>query len=180
MSLPNLEVLKPSTCWELLSDWVMVINATFNNIPPFHCKMSGFIRGKLLSITFLYYKISNLQNLDNKSLYSAIVIYNKIQGPSLPWLYGSWSYNYLCNQCLSPLMLWVQISIRTRCTTLCDKVCQWLATGRWFSLGPTVSSTNKTAYHVVTEISLKVALNTFKQTNNTIKFLLFSLFNVNH
>jgi hypothetical protein len=42
------------------------------------------------------------------------------------WSYGSWIYNYLCNQCLSPLMLWVRISIRERCTTLCDKVCQWL------------------------------------------------------
>jgi hypothetical protein len=49
----------------------------------------------------------------------------------------------LCNQCLSPLMLWVRISIRASCTTLCDKVCQWLATGRWFSPGPPVSSTNK-------------------------------------
>jgi hypothetical protein len=44
--------------------------------------------------------------------------------------------NYLCNQCLSPLMLWVRISIRARCTTLCDKVCQWLATDQWFSSGP--------------------------------------------
>jgi len=26
----------------------------------------------------------------------------------------------------------------------CDKVCQWLATCRWFSQGTTVSSTNKT------------------------------------
>jgi len=26
-------------------------------------------------------------------------------------------------------------------TTLCDKVCQWLATGLWFSLGTPVSST---------------------------------------
>jgi hypothetical protein len=24
------------------------------------------------------------------------------------WSYGSWIYNYLCNQCLSPLMLWVR------------------------------------------------------------------------
>ena len=56
-------------------------------------------------------------------------------GTSWPWLYGSWIYNYLCNQCLSPLMLWVQISIRARCNTLCDKVCQWLAKGRWFSPG---------------------------------------------
>jgi len=42
-------------------------------------------------------------------------------GQELSWLwpYGSWIYNYLCNQCLSPVMLWVRISIRARCTTLC-------------------------------------------------------------
>ena len=62
----------------------------------------------------------------------------KFKGPSWLWLHGSWIYNYLCNQSLSPLMLWDRISIRVRCTTLCDKVCQWLAAGRWFSLGPHV------------------------------------------
>jgi hypothetical protein len=85
---------------------------------------------------------------------------------SWPWSYGSWINNYLCNQCLSPLMLRVRISIRARCTTLCDKVCQWLATARWFSLGPPISPTNKTDYHDITEMLLKVALNTLKQTNN--------------
>jgi hypothetical protein len=25
-----------------------------------------------------------------------------------PWSYGSWIYNYLCYQCLSPLKLWVR------------------------------------------------------------------------
>ena len=79
---------------------------------------------------------------------------------SWPWSYGSWVYN-----CLWPLMLWVRISIRVRCTILCDKVCQWLATGRWFSQGPPVSSSNKTDRHNITEILLKVALNTIKQTN---------------
>ena len=74
------------------------------------------------------------------------------------------SLNYLCNQCLSQLMLWVRISIMTRCTTLCDKVCQWLAIGQWFSSGPPVFSTNKTDRHDITEILLKVALNTIKQT----------------
>jgi hypothetical protein len=43
--------------------------------------------------------------------------------PSWSWSYGSWIYNYLCNQC--------------------DKVCQWLAAGRWISPGIPVSSTNK-------------------------------------
>jgi hypothetical protein len=41
--------------------------------------------------------------------------------------YGSWIYNYLCNQNLSPLMLWVRVTIGARCTTLYGKVCQWLA-----------------------------------------------------
>ena len=37
-------------------------------------------------------------------------------GSSWSWLYGSWVYNYLCNQCLSPLILWVQILFMARCT----------------------------------------------------------------
>ena len=43
---------------------------------------------------------------------------------------------------------------------LCNKVCQWLAAGRWFSPGSPVSSINKTDRHDITEILLKVALNT--------------------
>ena len=41
-----------------------------------------------------------------------------------------------------------------------DKVCQGHATGRWFSPGTPVSSTNITDRHDITEILLKVALNT--------------------
>jgi hypothetical protein len=51
-------------------------------------------------------------------------------------------------------------------TTLCDKVCQWLATRRWFSRVlrfPPVSSTNETDLHNITEILLKVALSTKKK-----------------
>jgi hypothetical protein len=47
----------------------------------------------------------------------------------------------------------------------CDKVCQWLATGQWFSPGSPVSSNNKTDRHDITEIVLKVALNAIKPTN---------------
>jgi hypothetical protein len=87
-------------------------------------------------------------------------------GPSWPLSYGSWIYNYLCNRSLSPLMLWVRILLGARCTTLCDKVCQWLVAGQWFSPGPPDSSTNKTDRHDITEILLKVALNTWKPTNH--------------
>ena len=41
-------------------------------------------------------------------------------------------------------------------TTLCDKVCQWLATGRWFSPGTPVFSTNKTDCQEITDILLNV------------------------
>ena len=46
----------------------------------------------------------------------------------------------------------------------CDKVCQWLAAGWWFSPGTPVSSTNKIDRHDITEILLKVALNTITLT----------------
>ena len=95
-------------------------------------------------------------------------------------------FHYICNSCLTKRgrrdsmvvgftttyaisayyhwCWWVWISIRARCTTLFDKVCQWLSTGRWFSL---VSSTNKTDHHDIAEILLKVALNIIKPTNLT-------------
>ena len=49
-------------------------------------------------------------------------------------------------------------------TTLCDKDCYKLVTGRWFSPGTPDFSTNKTDRHNITEILLKVALNTINQT----------------
>jgi hypothetical protein len=74
----------------------------------------------------------------------------------------SWIYNYLCNQYLSPLTLWVRIPLRWGVldTTLYDQDCQCLATGRWFSPGTPVSSDNKTDRHDIAEILLKVVLNT--------------------
>jgi hypothetical protein len=46
---------------------------------------------------------------------------------------------------------------------LCDKVCQWLATGRWFSSKTPVFSTSKTDSRDIAEILLKVALNSINQ-----------------
>ena len=45
-------------------------------------------------------------------------------------------------------------------TALCDKVCQCLTAGRWFSPGTPVSSNNKTYRYYIVEILLKVALKT--------------------
>jgi hypothetical protein len=84
-------------------------------------------------------------------------IYSSLEGPSWSWLYGSWIYN----QCLSPLKYWVWILLVAggeQDTTLCDTVCRQVCGFLW------VSSTNKTDHHDITEILLKVALSTIKQT----------------
>jgi hypothetical protein len=100
-----------------------------------------------------------------------------------------------------PLMLRVRISIRARCTTSCDKVCHWLllllllllwlrktinvlmftfwlTTDQWLSSGPLVSSTNKTDHLDITEILLKVALNTIKQTKTIFSLNPFSFLKI--
>ena len=94
----------------------------------------------------------------DKCLYKVILIKISFIGT----LFKVWIYNYLCNQCLSPLNLWVWILLRWGVldTTLCDKVCQWHAAGQWFSPGTPVFSTNKTDRHDITEILLKVILKT--------------------
>ena len=71
-------------------------------------------------------------------------------GLSSLWSYGSWIYNYLCNQCLSPLTLWVWILLRRGV----------LNTTLWTP----VSSTKKNRLPQINEILLKVVLNTITLT----------------
>jgi hypothetical protein len=84
-------------------------------------------------------------------------------GPSWSWSYGSWIYNYMCNQCLSPIQLWVWTLFMARCTR-CNIMWQILSVtcdrSVVFFGYSVVSSTNKTNRHDITEILLKVALNT--------------------
>ncbi len=64
---------------------------------------------------------------------------------------------YLCNKAASSNHAHDEVcSIRIYVI----KVCQWLATGRWFSADNRVSSTNKTYHHNIIEILLKVVLYT--------------------
>ena len=60
---------------------------------------------------------------------------NLILGAVMVWSYGSLIYNYLCNQCISPLTLWVRNPLRRVVldTTLCDKVCHIARNDRWFA-----------------------------------------------
>ena len=81
-------------------------------------------------------------------------------------MYGSWIYSYLCNV-YHHQKLWVRTQFTKRCTdtTLCDKACQWLATGQWFS---PVSSTSKTDRHNNWNI-LESGVKHHKPTNHAFK-----------
>jgi len=103
-----------------------------------------------------------------KVLHEISITYLK-QLPSWLWWCGSCIYNYLCNQYLSPLKVNEFESRSWRCvldTTICDEVCQWFATCRWFSPGTPVSSTNKTDRYDLNVILLKVTLNIINQPTN--------------
>jgi hypothetical protein len=94
---------------------------------------------------------------------------------------GPWRKNVkLCSWTVMDMVvgLWVRIPLR-RCvlyTTLCDKVCQWLTTSRWFSSDTPVSSTNNTDRHDIAEILLKVALNTIILTPVSHIFILYVIY----
>ena len=89
------------------------------------------------------------------------------------------SDDQIWNQCLhvSPLTLRVRMLLRRGVfkTTLCDKVCQWLAAGRWFSPGTRVSSTNKADRHDITVTLLKAALNTIAPSPKLINICMIIL-----
>ena len=54
------------------------------------------------------------------------------QGSSWSWSYGSWIYNFLCNQCLQPLTLWVRIPLSRG---IFDKTCYKVTACRWYYSG---------------------------------------------
>ena len=75
-----------------------------------------------------------------------LTVTHSISGPSWSWSYGSWIYNYSCNQCLSPLMLCFQMLLDT---TLLYSLSVTYGRSVVFS-GYSVSFTNKTdGHHIV-------------------------------
>ena len=97
-------------------------------------------------------------------------------GLSWSWSYGSWINPFITTYAISTylmLSVWIPFRRGVLDTTLCDKVCQWLATGQWFSLA---SSTNKSDRHNITKILLKMTLNTITVTLTMSKFRVNSKF----
>ena len=54
---------------------------------------------------------------DNVGIYTVCCVCTpSLTGSWWSWSYDSWIYNYLCNQCLSLLTLWVRTPFMARCT----------------------------------------------------------------
>ena len=112
-------------------------------------------------------------------IFQSKLILANCEGPSWVWLYGSRVYNYICNQCLSLLKLWVLIQLMVRCVwyNIMWSVCQWLVAGRWFSPYTLVSSTNTNVGHDTTEILLN---GTLKPITLTLTLIVMFLVLHNH
>ena len=101
--------------------------------------------------------------MNDASLILIVVYYHVLTGPSWSWSFGSWIYNYLCNPCLSPLKFVSSNLALARCTSIQHYVIKfvsdfWQVSG--FLRILRFVSTSKTYRHDITEILLKVALNT--------------------
>jgi hypothetical protein len=107
-------------------------------------KMESWMKMRLQKSTKSFWSCT--QDLEEIDYISMVSLYNMYSwfGRNIIYFWGrrsrdrgSWIYNYLCNQCLSPLTLRVRIPLRRGVlyTSLCDLVCPWLTVGRWFSPG---------------------------------------------
>ena len=123
----------------MTSQWFL----SMNNVGVFYWDMTteycSSRESHLISCDFyieikILFVISRDLNLNWGLYFLKLSIY---LGPSWSWSYGSWIYHYQCILCLSPLKSWVETyswwGVLDK--TLCDKVCQWLATSRCFSPG---------------------------------------------
>jgi hypothetical protein len=72
-------------------------------------------------------------------------------------------YMYLCNECLSPHKLRVQVTTHAKVYSIQLYVIKILISRLWFSPGIPVTATNKTnvTTYYITEMVLKVALNPY-------------------
>jgi hypothetical protein len=124
-----------------------------------HCIL--FLYFIFRGVNLFYLLTGNLPfTMESKKNFTSLY-FSILQGCEIPQTLsnGRWIFR------LAYIYIYGVFHISHKICTTCDKVCQWLATDRWFSPGPSVSSTNNTDRHDIDEILLKVALNTIKQTN---------------
>ena len=85
------------------------------------------------------------------------------------WSYGSWIYNYLCNQCLSPLMLWVRSGwgVQHYVITFVGDLRQVGVFVRVVRFPPPIklAVTIRYNWNIVEKVALSIIKQTNKQTN---------------
>jgi len=118
---------------------------------------------------------NKLFNFDYGWLTTVSIILQSYLGPMWLWSYGSWIY--MCNQCLSPLKLWVRTPFMARCIRYNIIWCSLPVTfdRSVVFFGYSDFHANKTDLHDITEILLKVALNTINQTNQLYHCIIYLL-----
>ena len=91
-------------------------------------------------------------------IYLCFFLLSNCKSRAVVVVYGSWIYNYPCNQCLSPLTLWVRIPLRRDVQHYVIKFVSdlWQVDGFLWALGfpPPIKLS-----HDITEILLNVTFN---------------------
>ena len=98
-SLQNVDL---ETSWKLISKLLKLFNANSKQYVIYQVQYPQWY--------LIYYQIVYLREA------RAFGCNLEIKGSSWSWWYGSCIYKYLCNQCLSPLMLWVRTPFMAMCT----------------------------------------------------------------
>ena len=116
------------TFYDLLDYWD-IYKENFHRFHIFHIGFKFFIQDRQYSFNKLfsnwYLRLFSIFFLIYSLYFTFFYFANCVRcwrGPSWSWSYGtcSWIYSYLhvCNQCLSPLTLLVQIPVKARCTRM--------------------------------------------------------------
>jgi hypothetical protein len=132
--------------------WFMVFNATSNNISVISWRSILLVEETGVPGENHQPVASNWQTISKLKF---ICLGHRER--SFLWSYGSWIYNYKCTYAITVVPITTKVvSSNPRSlggvldTTLYDKVCQWLATGWWFSPG-------KFNYHTITRMTAPYA-----------------------
>ena len=93
-----------------------IIISIWAYLPLHHLSLNVISVSSKLMKTWRKTKITILIVHVHIQVFYLLHIYSTNLGPPWSWSYGSWIYNYLCNQCLSPLTLWVRTPFMARST----------------------------------------------------------------
>ena len=94
---------RDNPCTYVLNRWCFKWENMLSLPKSFHCSHKSF-----------YWYMRGKRSVKVKFCFNP-VLFQWEQGSSWWWSYDSWIYNYLCNQFLSPLKLWVWIPLMARC-----------------------------------------------------------------